>query len=311
MNEKKNIKITVIILTYNEEMHIERCISSARQVTDSIYVVDSYSTDSTLDIVRNMNVNYVSRKFDSHTQQFNWGLEQIDPCEWVIRLDADEYLEQDLISSILKGVNENDKSIAGFAFNRRIRFLGKDIFRGGVFPVEVVRMFRYGFGVVEPRLMDEHIIVNGNTQSLRGWLVDDNVNSLSWWIDKHNRYSSLEALEVFCSDYKHIKKKKLSGATYRRRLIKNLYLFIPVPFRASLFFVYRYVIRLGFLEGFKGFLFHFFQGYWYRLLVDAKYNLLVEASLSGELTIQKCAEILNVAEALVESKVSSGDLNFK
>ena len=311
MDIKNNIKITVIILTYNEEMHIERCISSAKQLTDSIYVIDSYSTDSTLAIVKKAKVNCLLRKFDSHSQQFNWGLEQIDSCDWVIRLDADEYFESDLVASILKSIEENDKTICGFAFNRRIKFLGKDIFRGGVFPVEVVRMFRYGFGVVEPRMMDEHIIVTGKTLCLHGWLVDDNLNSLSWWIEKHNRYSSLEALEIFCSNYKPMMEQKLSGATRKRRLMKDVYQRVPVPFRASLLFVYRYCIRLGFLDGFHGFLFHFFQGYWYRLLVDAKYSLLAEASLSGGLTVQKCAQILNIAESLVESKVSSGDIFFK
>lgn len=302
----KNIKITVIILTYNEEKHIERCISSARQLTDSILVIDSFSSDSTIHLLKDAKVKYLSRKFDSHSQQFNWALKQIEPCDWVIRLDADEYFEPKLIKSIIDNVNRNDDSIFGFAFKRRIRFLGKDIFYGGVFPVEVVRMFRYGFGKVEPRVMDEHFIVKGKTSCLDGVLVDDNLNSLSWWIEKHNRYSSLEALEIFCSKHSPDINKELSGATRKRRLIKGIYQMFPFSFRATLLFIYRYFLRLGFLDGFSGFLFHFFQGYWYRLLVDAKYSLLLdENSLSEDLKIKKFAEMLNIEESLIQSKFSS------
>jgi glycosyltransferase involved in cell wall biosynthesis len=303
MGKKNKIRITVIILTYNEEMHIERCISSAKHLTDSIYVIDSYSSDDTVTIARQANAKCYLKKFESHSKQFNWGLEQIDPCDWVIRLDADEYFEPELISSILKGAQQNDKSISGFVFNRRIKFLGKDIFYGGIFPIEVVRMFRYGLGVVEPRLMDEHIVVQGKTNSLSGELIDDNLNSLSWWIDKHNRYSSLEALEMYFSNNKLLIDKDLSGATRKRRLMKAFYQRVPLPFRASLLFVYRYFIRLGFLDGFNGFIFHFFQGHWYRLLVDSKYKLLTEAQLSGDLTSQKFAQLLDIDESLVKSKL--------
>jgi glycosyltransferase involved in cell wall biosynthesis len=305
------MKITIVILTFNEELHIERCIDSARLLTNSIYIVDSNSTDNTAGIVRRKGVELLCRDFDSHSQQFNWGLEQIEPCDWVIRLDADEYMAPDLVASISSSVVKSGKSIHGFAFNRRIRFLGKDIFHGGVFPVEVVRMFRYGSGIVEPRLMDEHIIVNGKTACLDGELIDDNLNSLTWWIEKHNRYSSLEALESLCAHYRPVMRQNLSGATLKRRRMKEIYLKTPVAFRASLLFGYRYFIRLGLLDGFYGFLFHFLQGYWYRLLVDAKFKLLDEAYLSGELTIKKCAHVLNIAESLIESKVNSDNISLK
>ena len=311
MNIKNNIKITVIILTYNEEMHVERCISSAKQLTDSIYIIDSYSSDSTLALASKAKVKCLSRKFDSHSHQFNWGLEQIEPCDWVIRLDADEYMEPDLVASISSSVVKSGKSIHGFAFNRRIKFLGKDIFHGGVFPVEVVRMFRYGSGIVEPRLMDEHIIVNGKTPCLDGELIDDNLNSLTWWIEKHNRYSSLEALESLCAKYRTVVKQNLSGATLKRRGMKEIYMKAPVAFRASLLFGYRYFIRLGLLDGFYGFLFHFLQGYWYRLIVDAKFKLLDEAYLSGQLTIKKSAQVLDISESLIEQKVKSINISLK
>ncbi|EKO35952.1 glycosyltransferase family 2 [SAR86 cluster bacterium SAR86E] len=308
MNFKNNTQITAVILTFNEEKHLERCLSSVKQVTDSIYVIDSYSTDSTLTIAKNEKVKYFLRKFDSHSQQFNWALNQIEPCEWVIRIDADEYLDSTLVNSIKQNAINCDRSISGFALNRRIKFLRKDITYGGIFPVEVIRMFRYGLGKAESRLMDEHIIVSGKTACLDGELVDENLNSLSWWIEKHNRYSSLEALEIFCNGFINEAEDNMSGASLTRRKLKHIYEKAPIPIRASFLFFYRYFIRIGFLDGFHGFLFHFFQGYWYRLLVDAKYSLLQEEFLLEKLTIQKCAYILDIEESIVQSKTRSAEI---
>ena len=246
----------------------------------------------------------MQREFVSHSDQFNWGIQQIDKSDWVIRLDADEYMDDTLVRSIQSSLLQNPSSITGFEFNRRIRFLGKDITYGGIFPVKVVRMFRYGFAEVEPRLMDEHIVVQGETRCLDGELVDDNKNSLSWWITKHNRYSSMEALEMFAITHYDAQGTVVSGSAASRRQLKNLYTKVPIPLRATLLFLYRYIFRLGFFDGFYGFIFHFYQGYWYRLLVDSKYKLLLESVECDRFTMKECARILEVSEAVVESKLT-------
>tara|TARA_B110000908_G_scaffold115681_1_gene135686 strand:+ start:83 stop:1000 length:918 start_codon:yes stop_codon:yes gene_type:complete len=297
--------ISVVILTYNEQIHIERCLRSASLLTDNIWVIDSFSTDKTLSLAEKYGARCMSRIFTSHSDQFNWALEQIDPCDWIVRLDADEFMSEELVKSILCTVNKVNHGFNGFTFKRRIRFLGNDVFYGGVFPVEVVRMFRYGSGRVESRLMDEHIIVNGNVGNLNGEIVDDNKNSLSWWIEKHNRYSSLEALEMFFADKSDSMHDGLQGATATRRKLKGVYQSMPLSIRASLLFLYRYFVRLGFLDGQYGFLFHFYQCYWYRLLVDSKYLCLKDEFQSVEFTTLRCSEILGIQEFLVKDKFSS------
>jgi len=147
--------------------------------------------------------------------------------------------------------------------------------------------------------------VHGNVGNLDGELIDDNKNSLSWWIEKHNRYSSLEALEMFFSDKSDSVNNGLQGATATRRKLKGVYQSMPLTLRATLLFFYRYVVRLGFLDGQYGFLFHFYQGYWYRLLVDSKYLCLKDEFQGNEFTTLRCSEILGIQEFLVKDKFFS------
>ena len=300
--------LSVVILAFNEELHIERSINSAKLISDSIYVVDSFSSDKTRSIAERLGVHCLLRRFDSHAEQFNWALGEIDPCEWVVRIDSDEYFTDELVCSIKKCVSVDNNSLNGFSFKRRIYFLGKAINYGGVFPVEVVRMFRYGLGKVENRLMDEHILVEGEVGTLEGEIIDDNKSSLTWWINKHNRYSSLEALEMYFEKKSHSSHLKLSGPTAFRRRLKTIYQNIPIYIRTTLLFVYRYIVRVGFLDGFHGFIFHFYQGYWYRLLVDTKFYLLIEANINlnaTDLAINEISKILDIEREIVVTKMTA------
>ena len=297
------MKISVLILTYNEEIHIKRCIESAKKITKSIYVIDSYSSDKTEEIAISLGAKVLKRRFDSHSVQFNWGLQQIEKCDWVVRLDADEFFDSILSDNILSAISEDNDNFNGYAFKRNIKFLGKKIKYGGLFPIEIVRMFRYGYGKVEPRLMDEHIIINGKCKILDGELIDDNKNSLSWWIAKHNKYSSLEALELL-SNYNKNNKSKLFGNTAKRRKLKTFYSKMPLQFRAISYFTYRYFLRFGFMDGFHGFLFHFYQGLWYRLLVDSKFQLLIK---SKDNSLETYSKILDLELEIIESKFSNYD----
>ncbi len=302
------MRISVIILAYNEELHIERCIKSVKLLTESIYVVDSHSSDNTKIIAKRLGARCLSREFDSHARQFNWAVTQIEECDWVIRVDSDEYLTSELISSIKNNVMVDQHNVNGFSFRRRAYFLGRPIVYGGVFPIEVVRMFRYGMGLMEDRLMDEHILINGDVGVLSGEIIDDNLRSISWWTNKHNRYASLEALEMYFENRALISEPKFSKATAGRRKLKAGYQSMPIPIRATLFFVYRFVFRLGFLDGFFGFLFHFYQGYWYRSLVDTKYRLLVDACIKSEnkfLENEDISRILDLPTKIIATKTES------
>ena len=271
------MNVTAVILTFNEEQHLARCIASAKAVATDVVVVDCYSTDATLDIARAHGARVLQHAWVNHATQFNWALTQLGAdTEWVLRIDADEVLTPALIEEIRTRLPGIGPEIDGVYWGRRMTFQGRLIRHGGVFPVRVLRLFRHGRGQCENRWMDEHIKVAGPTADFAGEMIDDNLNSLTWWTDKHNRYASREAVDLLNLEYRfmpHDTVASLRGgkqAGVKRWLKERVYARLPGGFRAFAYFFYRYVLRLGFLDGQAGTAFHFLQGFWYRYLVDAK-----------------------------------------
>lgn len=271
------MNITAIILTYNEEQHLPRCISCLNDLVDQVIVVDSISTDATVKIAKDSGALVVKHAWKNYATQFNWALTQLDKdSDWILRIDADEYITLDLAKEIKDRLPSVEANIDGVIFNRRMMFQGKMIKYGGVFPVEVLRLFRHGRGECENRWMDEHIKVQGETIKFRGELIDDNKNSLTWWTEKHNHYASREAVDLLNLEYGFMPHDTVANLSNRsqvgvKRWFKEVvYARSPMSFRAFMYFIYRYFIRLGFLDGQAGMSFHFLQGFWYRYLVDAK-----------------------------------------
>lgn len=270
------MKLVVIILAYNEVQHLPRCIASVRSVAGEIVVADCYSTDATLEVARANGARVIQHEWVNYASQFNWALTQLDPnTDWVLRIDADEYLTPELAGEIMTRLPGIGPEIDGVYCSRRMTFQGRLIRHGGVFPVRVLRLFRYGRGQCENRWMDEHIKVAGATADFQGELIDDNLNPLTWWIDKHNRYASREAVDLLNLEYRFMPRDTVASlrgkqAGVKRWLKEEVYARLPCGFRAFAYFFYRYVMRLGFLDGQAGTAFHFLQGFWYRYLVDTK-----------------------------------------
>ncbi len=270
------MKLVAIVLTFNESKHIERCLESLRGVADETIVVDSHSTDDTIEIARRLNATVMQHPFINQAKQFNWALAQLDSTsDWVLRLDADEYLTADLVMEIRTKLHELPSHTAGVVCGRRMTFQGRLIRFGGIFPIRIVRLFRYGRGHCEDRWMDEHIVVDGQLAGFQGDIIDDNLNSLAWWIDKHNRYSSREAIELLNRQHRFLPEANAaagerSHASTKRWIKENFYYRLPGGCRAAAYFVYRYVLRFGFLDGPSGSAFHVLQGFWYRYVVDKK-----------------------------------------
>ncbi len=271
------MNITVIVLTYNEERHLTRCLQSLQKIVDKIVVVDSYSNDQTLSIAETYGAQILQHPFKTQANQFNWALSQLSPdTDWVLRIDADEYLTPELVEQIQQQLPKIPPEIDGIIFGRRIAFQGKVLRHGGLFPSKVLRLFRYGRGQCENRWMDEHIKITGLTLEISGELIDDNLNSLTWWTEKHNRYASREAVDLLNLEYQFMPldsvaslNTKFSGSI-KRWFKEVVYARLPGGFRAFAYFFYRYILRLGFLDGQAGTVFHILQGFWYRYLVDAK-----------------------------------------
>lgn len=271
------MKLVVIILTLNEEQHLARCIASLTGVASEIVIADCFSTDGTLEMARAHGARVIQREWVNYATQFNWALTQLDAdTDWVLRIDADEILTHELAAEIRVCLPSIDPEVDGVYCSRRMTFQGKLMRHGGIFPVRVLRLFRKGRGQCENRWMDEHIKVAGPTVDFKGELIDDNLNSLTWWTDKHNKYASREAVDLLNLQYHfmpHDSVASLRGgkqAGVKRWVKEVVYARLPGGGRAFAYFFYRYVIRLGFLDGQAGTAFHFLQGFWYRYLVDAK-----------------------------------------
>lgn len=271
------MKTVAIVLTLNEGKHLSRCLQSLHDVVQEVLVVDCFSSDDTVAIAKAHGARVLRHVWVNHAIQFNWALSQLDSdTDWVLRIDADEVMTPELAAEIRGRLPSLASQIEGVFISRRMTFQRQIIRHGGLFPIRVLRLFRYGRGYCENRWMDEHIKVTGPTVTFAGELIDDNLNSLDWWTDKHNRYASREAVDLLNLEYgfmEHDSVASLRGgsqAGLKRWLKERAYARLPGGFRSIVYFIYRYVIRLGFLDGRVGFAFHFLQGFWYRYLVDAK-----------------------------------------
>ena len=265
--------LTVIILTRDEGKHIARAIASVRDVATRVLVIDSGSTDHTARLAKAAGAEVLHNPWVNHATQFNWALDQIkDEVGWVLRLDADEIVTPDLVREIAAGLPDVD----GIYVGRRIHFMGQPIRHGGLFPIRVLRLFRNGTGRCENRWMDEHIIVDGPCADFAGQIIDDNQNSLDWWIAKHNAYASREVVDILNQIHQFLPRETVGSlrghgqAGVKRWIKENVYARLPGGLRAGAYFFYRYVLRLGFLDGRQARSFHVLQGFWYRYLIDAK-----------------------------------------
>lgn len=271
--------ITAIILTFNEEQHIERCIRSLDGVVERVCVIDSFSTDRTVEIAERLGAEVVQNPWKNYAAQFQFGLDTCDiTSAWTMRIDADEYLDDGLRTALKAWLAEPKEVVNALYLRRKMIFLGRPITHGFFYPAMMLRVWRTGEGRIEQRWMDEHVIVeNVQSETIGGGdLVDHNLNDLTWWVTKHNSYATREVydmVQIMERDRttKDAGMEKMIGQAARKRWLKEkVYSRIPSTLRASMYFVYRYVLGRGFLDGKEGFFFHFLQAYWYRTLVEAK-----------------------------------------
>ena len=211
----------------------------------------------------------------SYADQLNWGLENTNiTTEWTMRMDADEELLEDLAREIDEKLEILQEPVNGVILRRRTIFMGKWIRHGGRYPELLLRIFRTGKASCEMKIMDEHMILSeGKMVTFGHDLMDNNQKDLDWWISKHNWYSNREVLDHQLSLNGDALQGEGGSSKQARikRIVKNGgYYKLPKFFRAHLYYIYRYWIRLGFLDGTEGRIYHFLQAYWYRFLVDAK-----------------------------------------
>ncbi|TWI88737.1 glycosyltransferase family 2 protein [Chitinophaga japonensis] len=293
------MSIAIIILTYNESKHIGRCLENLRQVSDEIYIIDAFSTDDTVAIAERYGARVFQRKWINYAVQFQWALDNCPiQAPWVMRMDADEYLEPALVKEVNERMDSVPPEVSGIYIRRKVLFKDKWIRHGGFYPHTLLRIWRNGLGSIEQRWMDEHIVLSeGKTMLFKEHIVDHNLNSIHWWVNKHNNYAIREMVDLLNIKYSFLEQdgRLLDSddpqAKRKRFLKEKIYSALSPGVRASLYFFFRFVLRFGFLDGYRGFLFHFMQGYWYRLLVDINVEEF-ERKLNGDKSREKLVEIL-------------------
>ena len=277
MNDKPSI--AVIVLTFNESVHLPRALDHVRGFAREIFVIDSFSTDNTVELARSGGATVLQNPFKYQAQQFCWALENAPvTSEWVMRLDADEVVEADLAEEIKARLPTLPPDVTGINLNRKTIFQGKFIRYGGRYPLTLLRIWRHGKARIEDRWMDEHIyLTEGRAVTFRGGFADWNLFDLTAFTAKHNAYASREALDVL-NNQLHLFDEQValtSTATAKQAKIKrffkeSVYNRIPFEVSALLYFLFRYIFQFGFLDGRRGLVYHALQGFWYRFLVGAK-----------------------------------------
>jgi glycosyltransferase involved in cell wall biosynthesis len=280
-----NTEYSFIILTYNEEMHLPRLLESIAGLNAPIFVLDSFSNDDTIAIAEAAGATVLQHAFENHPKQWDFALKNFNiKTPWVICLDADQVVTPELQIQLLNFKDRDYPDINGIYFNRKNLFKGKWLKYGGYYPFYLLKMIRYGAGYSDlNENMDHRLIVPGNTIIWKkGHILEENLkeNNIRFWIDKHNRYSDLLAQEeterILGIRNQTIKPRFWGSPDERTAWLKQLWWRLPRYVRPMLYFIYRMVFKLGILDGRTGIIFHFLQGFWFRLVVDIKIDEIIK-----------------------------------
>jgi glycosyltransferase involved in cell wall biosynthesis len=285
-SQESHPDFSFVILTFNEEIHLPRLLESIAPLKSPTFILDSGSTDRTLEIAGQFGAPVAFHAFENHPRQWDVALKifKID-TPWTIGLDADQIVTPELMSMLKSFRNDAvPPFVNGIFFNRKNYFKGRWIRHGGYFPKYLLKMFRTGVGHSDlNQNMDHRFIVPGETIIWKtGYLIEENLkeNEIEFWIGKHNRYSTFQAKEE--TERKTglrnqaVQPRLLGNPDQRIAFFKRFWWNTPLFVRPLLYFTWRYFFKLGFLDGKQGFIFHFLQAFWYRLVIDIKIDELQE-----------------------------------
>ena len=274
-----NKNFSFIILTFNEEIHLPRLLESIKGVNAPIYILDSGSIDNTIAIANQYEAEVKVNHFINHPQQWDFALKNFDiETPWTIGLDADQIVTPELYRMLESFDNQKYENINGIYFNRKNYFQGDWIRYGGYYPIYLLKMFRTGIGYSDlNENMDHRFIAPGETVIWKaGHLIEENLkeNDIDFWFKKHERYSDLIAQEEIERmqnlRIQSIKPNLFGNPDEKKAWLKRLWWKLPLGLRPYLYYIYRMVFQLGFLDNKTARHFHYLQGLWFRKLVDRK-----------------------------------------
>lgn len=270
------VPLDVVILTRDEEKNLPACLASLAPLGAPVHVVDSGSTDRTLEIATAAGCRVVTHPFSTHAEQWSWALENVPlSAEWVLGLDADQRLTPALASELRERFEAGiPGDLDGFYVKRRQVFRGRWIRHGGYYPKYLLKLFRRRATSISSRdLVDHHFGVAGRTERLRGDVIEENLKEeeILFWLQKHLGYADRQAREELSASPARLPWRSLVGRPDDRTAwLKQAWRGAPLYVRPFLYFGFRYVLQLGFLDGRQGLVFHFLQALWYRFVVDVR-----------------------------------------
>lgn len=273
------LSLTIVIPTLNEEINLPRAVASCKRLGVDVFILDSGSTDQTVRIAEKLGCKVVTGKWCSFSEKMNYALTQLPiQTEWIMRLDADEYLTEDFVENIHNAIISVAVEVDALIIRRRVVFLNKWLKHGAMYPLEHARITRKGKGHYENRLLDEHVIVPGAQARLLLDIVDDDQKGLAHWLSKHVQYAKIQYLmeQQRDGDTTNSWNTLNGGLKWRRFLKEEIYSRTPLFFRPFAFWFYRYILLFGFLDGKAGFIWHLLHAFWYRFSIDA---LIYEAKI--------------------------------
>jgi glycosyltransferase involved in cell wall biosynthesis len=278
------IPLSVLVTTRNEEANVERCLQSVHGFADQIFVLDSESTDRTVEIAsRFAEVRTLAYEHGRIIPWiFQWGLDNLPlRHDWVLILEADQAVTPELRTEIAALLARPEVREDGFYIRRRQIFRGKPLRFGGYGSKVLLKLFRHSRSELDPVEQDTRVYVRGPVGRLRAPLDEWNRKEdfILFYLEKHLRYAEAFAQEEYERRRRHLPWKatpRLFGTPDERILwLKDRYYRMPLFVRPALYFLYRYFFLLGLLDGRTGFVFHFLQAFWFRLVVDVRLEELM------------------------------------
>lgn len=285
-----SVPLSIVVMTFNEEGNVGACLDSVATWANEIFVVDSFSGDGTEKIARTYPIHFIQHAYTSHPEQWDWALRNLPfKNEWIFALDADFRVSPELRSALARELPAIPDDIAGLYVRHRQLFQGRFIRHGTMYPRYWLRLFRRAAVSVDAEdLVDLHFYVRGEIKRIEYDIVEDNVKErdLSFWISKQLRFAERAAVE-------ELRRRRTGnpspippafwGTPDQRTLwLKERWYRFPLFWRPALYFLYRYFLRLGFLDGKEGFLYHFTQALLYRVAVDSYIDDFLKKELTQE-----------------------------
>jgi glycosyltransferase involved in cell wall biosynthesis len=271
MPDRVPSSVAVIIISENEELNIIHALASCRNWAREVFVVDSFSRDRTTALAESYGASVFQHQYIQFADQRNWAMANLPiSAEWVLFLDADEKLTEGLREEIDDALARLDASVSAVRVSFEFYFLGRRLRWANRHPARV-RLIRKGRVKWSGEGAREYAAYSGEAPLLKNRIIHDDRKGLMAWIARQATYADREADVLVAEEHRLRGSGECGLREEKNKRLRRIWNGLPICVRPFLYFLYRYILRLGFLDGRAGFIYLFFQSLWMRMLIDARY----------------------------------------